>query len=195
MQQQRADLQVQLDAAFAQAVQQRLHVVREGDDAVQPEDAGRALDGVGAAEQGIELVAVARVLFEFEQQLLDLLDLLGGFLDEGRQRLGDEAEVDVALDDLEVEVAGDLPRWADQALGLAAGGVIGGILVKYTGLMSVFVFGAAMMFLWFITAFSMREPEKRRPASANSAMPICMRRGRPDRCLTVSLSRDTARCG
>jgi MFS family permease len=55
-----------------------------------------------------------------------------------------------------------------QALGLAAGGALGGYLVKYTGLSSVFVFGAVMMFLWFITAFSMREPEKRRPASANS---------------------------
>lgn len=55
-----------------------------------------------------------------------------------------------------------------QALGLAAGGVIGGILVKYTGSGSVFVFGAAMVFLWFIAAFSMREPLKRSAASANS---------------------------
>ena len=56
-----------------------------------------------------------------------------------------------------------------QALGLSAGGVIGGILVKYSGVESVFVFGAAMMFLWFIAAFSMREPQKRQlPASANS---------------------------
>ena len=54
------------------------------------------------------------------------------------------------------------------AIGLAAGGALGGYLVKYTVLSSVFVFGAVMMFLWFITAFSMREPEKRRPASANS---------------------------
>lgn len=56
-----------------------------------------------------------------------------------------------------------------QALGLAAGGVIGGILVKYTGLMSVFVFGAAMIFVWFIAAFSMREPAPRGAlASADS---------------------------
>ena len=56
-----------------------------------------------------------------------------------------------------------------QALGLAAGGVIGGILVKYTGVEMVFVFGAAMMLLWFIAAFSMREPQKRQvAASANS---------------------------
>lgn len=55
-----------------------------------------------------------------------------------------------------------------QALGLAAGGVIGGYLVKYTGVESVFVFGAAMVLLWFIAAFSMREPLKRSAASANS---------------------------
>lgn len=55
-----------------------------------------------------------------------------------------------------------------QALGLAAGGVIGGYLVKYTGLQAVFLFGAAMMFLWFIAAFSMREPERRVTASADS---------------------------
>jgi predicted MFS family arabinose efflux permease len=56
-----------------------------------------------------------------------------------------------------------------QALGLTAGGVLGGILFKNSGLQSVFVFGAAMMFLWFIAAFSMREPVRRKlAASANS---------------------------
>ena len=56
-----------------------------------------------------------------------------------------------------------------QALGLSAGGVIGGTLVKYSGVESVFVFGAAMMLLWFIAAFSMREPQSRKvAASANS---------------------------
>ncbi len=56
-----------------------------------------------------------------------------------------------------------------QALGLTAGGVLGGILFKNSGLQSVFVFGAAMMFLWFIAAFSMREPARRKlAASANS---------------------------
>ena len=56
-----------------------------------------------------------------------------------------------------------------QALGLSAGAVLGGILVKYSGVASVFVFGAAMMLLWFIAAFSMREPQSRKvAASANS---------------------------
>ncbi len=52
-----------------------------------------------------------------------------------------------------------------QALGLSAGGVLGGILVKYSGVESVFVFGAAMMLVWFIAAFSMREPQKRQVAA------------------------------
>ncbi len=55
-----------------------------------------------------------------------------------------------------------------QALGLSAGGVAGGYLVKYTGFQAVFVFGAVMMLLWFIAAFSMREPLKRSSANANS---------------------------
>ena len=56
-----------------------------------------------------------------------------------------------------------------QALGLSAGGVLGGILVKYSGVESVFVFGAVMMLVWFIAAFSMREPQSRKvAASANS---------------------------
>ena len=56
-----------------------------------------------------------------------------------------------------------------QALGLSAGGVLGGILVKYSGVESIFVFGAAMMLVWFIAAFSMREPQSRKvAASANS---------------------------
>ena len=55
-----------------------------------------------------------------------------------------------------------------QALGLTAGGVFGSILVKYSGVQAVFAFGAVMMSLWFIAAFSMREPIKRGTASANS---------------------------
>ena len=52
-----------------------------------------------------------------------------------------------------------------QALGLAAGGALGGFLVKTYGASMVFTFGAAMMFLWFIAAFSMREPQKRQSAN------------------------------
>ena len=50
--------------------------------------------------------------------------------------------------------------------GLSAGGVFGEILVTYTVREVAFVFGAAMMLLWFIAAFSMREP--RNAGSANS---------------------------
>jgi MFS family permease len=52
-----------------------------------------------------------------------------------------------------------------QALGLSAGGAIGGLLAKNFGAQAVFAFGAAMMFLWFIAAFSMREPQPRRGAT------------------------------
>ena len=52
-----------------------------------------------------------------------------------------------------------------QALGLAAGGYLGGLLAKHFGAQAVFAFGAAMMFLWFIAAFSMREPQPRRSAN------------------------------
>ena len=52
-----------------------------------------------------------------------------------------------------------------QALGLSAGGAIGGMLAKHVGAPAVFAFGAAMMFLWFIAAFSMREPQKRQSAN------------------------------
>ena len=52
-----------------------------------------------------------------------------------------------------------------QSLGLFAGGALGGLLAKNFGAPAVFVFGAAMMFLWFIAAFSMREPQKRQSAT------------------------------
>jgi len=52
-----------------------------------------------------------------------------------------------------------------QALGLAAGGYVGGMLAQNFGAQAVFAFGAAMMFLWFIAAFSMREPQPRRSAN------------------------------
>ena len=52
-----------------------------------------------------------------------------------------------------------------QALGLSAGGALGGALAQNFGAQAVFAFGAVMMFLWFITAFSMREPQKRQSAT------------------------------
>ena len=52
-----------------------------------------------------------------------------------------------------------------QSLGLFAGGVLGGLLARSYGAQAVFTFGAAMMFLWFIAAFSMREPQQRRSAN------------------------------
>jgi len=45
-----------------------------------------------------------------------------------------------------------------QALGLAAGGVVGGWLAQHVGNVSVFVFGIAAVALWLVFAFGMRVP-------------------------------------
>ena len=47
-----------------------------------------------------------------------------------------------------------------QALGLAAGGVVGGWLAQHVGNVSVFVFGIAAVALWLVFAFGMRVPGK-----------------------------------
>ena len=91
LQQQRAQRGRQRELAFAQPVEQGLDVVGEGHHAVQAEDAGRALHGVGAAEQRVEQFAVVGRVFELQQQLLERVDLLLRLADEGRQGLGDEA--------------------------------------------------------------------------------------------------------
>jgi hypothetical protein len=97
LQQQRAQLRRQCDAAFAQPVEQGLDVVGEGHDLVESEDARRALDRVRAAEQRAQQLAVVRRVLELQQQLLQHLDLFLRFADEGGQRFHDEAVVLVLL--------------------------------------------------------------------------------------------------
>lgn len=48
-----------------------------------------------------------------------------------------------------------------QALGLAAGGVVGGWLAQHQGNVAVFVFGFALIALWLILAAGMRAPRQR----------------------------------
>ena len=48
-----------------------------------------------------------------------------------------------------------------QALGLAAGGVVGGWLAQHQGNVAVFVFGFALIALWLIFAAGMRAPKQR----------------------------------
>ena len=71
---------VQLVAA--QLVQQRLHLVRQRGDVGEAERRGTALDGVRAAEDGVELLVVGGVDVELQQHLLHLLQVLAGLLEE-----------------------------------------------------------------------------------------------------------------
>jgi len=48
-----------------------------------------------------------------------------------------------------------------QALGLAAGGVVGGWLAQHQGNISVFVFGIVLIALWLVVAIGMRAPKQR----------------------------------
>ena len=45
-----------------------------------------------------------------------------------------------------------------QALGVAAGGALGGILARYTGTPAVFLMGAALAAIWFFSARSFKSP-------------------------------------
>src|SRR5580700_9462645 len=88
-QQQRHELRRQLEAAEPYLVERGLEHVHEGDDRLQAEESGGALDGVRAAEDEVDGLgggAAARALEEtrlhFAQQLLALGD-------EGRERIGD----------------------------------------------------------------------------------------------------------
>ena len=78
---------------FAQRIEKGLDVVGKGNDLVEPEQARRTLDGVRAAKERIEQLAVGRAVFEFEQQLLELVEQLDRFADERRQRIAQEVFV------------------------------------------------------------------------------------------------------
>jgi hypothetical protein len=85
-QQQGAEGGVEADPPFAQPVEQRLHVVGEGHHPVQAEDAGRALDGVRAAEQRVQQLAVAGASSSRSSSCSIDFDLLLRLADEDRQR-------------------------------------------------------------------------------------------------------------
>ncbi len=72
--------QAQLMAA--QAVEQRLHLVRELGHVGKAEGGGAALDGMGAAEDAVELLVIGRVQIQMQQHLLHLVQVLGSFLEE-----------------------------------------------------------------------------------------------------------------
>ena len=90
LQQHGAGLCAQMRLAFAQCIEKGLYMVGEGNDLVEPEQTRRPLDGVGAAKERIEQLAVGRAVFEFEQQLLELVEELDRFADESGQRIAQE---------------------------------------------------------------------------------------------------------
>ena len=49
-----------------------------------------------------------------------------------------------------------------QFMGIAAGGVLGGWVASHTGIAGVFVFSAAMLFIWWLAALGMKTPARTR---------------------------------
>ena len=79
------------DFVAAQAVQQGFHAVRELGHIREAEGRRTALDGVGAAEDGVELFVVCRSQIHVQQELLHVVEVLSGFFKEDLIKL---AEVD-----------------------------------------------------------------------------------------------------
>ena len=90
LQQHSAGLAAQVGLTFAQRIEEGLDMVGEGDDLIEPEQTRRPLDGVRAAKQRIEQLAVGRTVFEFEQQVLELVEQLDRFADKSGQRIAQE---------------------------------------------------------------------------------------------------------
>ena len=90
LQQHGAGLAAQVGLTFAQRIEKGLDMVGEGDDLIEPEQTCRSLDGVRAAKQRIEQFAIVRTVFEFEQQVLELVEQLDRFADKSGQRIAQE---------------------------------------------------------------------------------------------------------
>ena len=70
------------DFMAAQTVQQGFHAVRQLGHIRKAKGRGAALDGVGAAEDAIELLVIGRRQIQTQQHLLHLVQVLTGFLKE-----------------------------------------------------------------------------------------------------------------
>ncbi|EWS54070.1 hypothetical protein X551_03114 [Methylibium sp. T29] len=71
-----------LQLVAAQLVEQRLHLVRQLGHVGEAKGRRAALDGVGAAEDGVEFLVVGRGHVDREQLLLHAIEVLAGFLEE-----------------------------------------------------------------------------------------------------------------
>ena len=84
-QQQARQRQVDRQAPGSDLVEHTLGHVGELDDVVQAEDPGRAFDGVGRAEDGVDDFAVLRVALQLQQRAFHLFEQFPAFGEEGLQ--------------------------------------------------------------------------------------------------------------
>ena len=85
LQQHRHQLRGDAEFVAADLVQHALGHMGEGDDVVQAEESGRAFDGVGGTEDGVDGVCVVRGLFDAQQRFFHAFEQVTGFGDEGLQ--------------------------------------------------------------------------------------------------------------
>ena len=72
----------------AQAVEQRLHLVRQFSHIGKPEGGSAALDGMRAAKNAVQLFAVGAAQVQAQQNLLQLVQVLACFFKEDWVELG-----------------------------------------------------------------------------------------------------------
>ena len=73
--------------AFADAVEQCFQHMRDFGEIAQPEGGCTALDGMGRAKDGIELVGIRRRDVDCQKQLLHFPEQFIGFIEEGLEEL------------------------------------------------------------------------------------------------------------
>eukprot|EP01036_Dinobryon_divergens_P054470 gene54470-72787_t len=83
------------ELAPAQAVEQRLHLIGQLGHVGEAEGRRASLDGVGAAEDGVQLFVIGGLDVHIEQQLLHVVEVLAGFFKEDLVEL---AEIDAGTD-------------------------------------------------------------------------------------------------
>src|SRR5476649_2210407 len=86
-QQQHGHLFAQRHAAVAHFIEQAFDDVGEGDDVIEAEQTGRALDGVRGAEDGADGVALVVAMLDVEQRVLHVFEQFAALRDKGLQRV------------------------------------------------------------------------------------------------------------
>ncbi len=78
---------VERELAFAQPVEHVFHHVGEGHHVIEREQSGRALDGVHAAEQRVELLRILCARLDLQQVALHFLQHFAAFGEKGLEHL------------------------------------------------------------------------------------------------------------